>query len=359
MAIRKGLLEFLILKIVAANKVYVADILERLSDTDFATQEGTLYPLLSKMRRDGLLDYEWQESDAGPPRKYYELTAKGKTQLRRAERLLEAAQRDHLATWTIAMQKVISINLNGNAYQLEEDGYDVAAGLSGAGGTTSSKTIRIGPRSCADLEQAIADKCQRFLGPHKSIVTAGEGRRRSSPRWGRSPQGPRPKGPGQNTANGAKQNGGAASAPRAAETALPAPRGRDDRRRLQRHRDLLPAGRHAGSHRRSSSLALLTKGVGILIYVVMMFVVPEANTAKSVPLPAACRSTRRKSSIAVKRQYEKGSHQWQREWRRKQRQWRAGRAFGAAAVRAPSVARRGPAAVRAGAPDPVPDRRRR
>jgi PadR family transcriptional regulator PadR len=80
-AIRKGLLEFLILKIVAVNKVYVADIMERLSDADFATQEGTLYPLLSKMRRDGLLDYEWQESDAGPPRKYYELTAKGKTQL--------------------------------------------------------------------------------------------------------------------------------------------------------------------------------------------------------------------------------------------------------------------------------------
>ena len=79
--IRKGLLEFLILKIVAADKVYVADILKRLSDTEFATQEGTLYPLLSKMRRDGLVDYEWQESDAGPPRKYYELTAKGKSQL--------------------------------------------------------------------------------------------------------------------------------------------------------------------------------------------------------------------------------------------------------------------------------------
>ena len=80
-AIRKGLLEFLILKIVAADKVYVADILKRLSDTEFATQEGTLYPLLSKMRRDGLVDYEWQESDAGPPRKYYELTAKGRSQL--------------------------------------------------------------------------------------------------------------------------------------------------------------------------------------------------------------------------------------------------------------------------------------
>jgi PadR family transcriptional regulator PadR len=80
-AIRKGLLEFLILRIVSADKVYVADILKRLSDTDFTTQEGTLYPLLSRMRRDGLVDYEWQESDAGPPRKYYELTAKGRSQL--------------------------------------------------------------------------------------------------------------------------------------------------------------------------------------------------------------------------------------------------------------------------------------
>ena len=80
-AIRKGLLEFLILKIVAVREVYVADILARLSGTEFATQEGTLYPLLSKMRRDGLVDYKWQESDAGPPRKYYQLTAKGKSQL--------------------------------------------------------------------------------------------------------------------------------------------------------------------------------------------------------------------------------------------------------------------------------------
>ena len=80
-AIRKGLLEFLILKIVSANKVYVADMLKRLGSTEFTTQEGTLYPLLSKMRRDGLLDYEWQESEAGPPRKYYKLTARGKSQL--------------------------------------------------------------------------------------------------------------------------------------------------------------------------------------------------------------------------------------------------------------------------------------
>ena len=80
-AIRKGLLEFVILRIVSADKVYVADMLERLRATEFATQEGTLYPLLSKMRREGLVEYEWHESSAGPPRKYYALTPKGRTQL--------------------------------------------------------------------------------------------------------------------------------------------------------------------------------------------------------------------------------------------------------------------------------------
>ena len=79
--IRKGLLEFVILKIIDADQLYVADMLERLSRTEFTTQEGTLYPLLSKMRREGLVDYEWRESDSGPPRKYYELTGRGRNQL--------------------------------------------------------------------------------------------------------------------------------------------------------------------------------------------------------------------------------------------------------------------------------------
>ena len=79
--IRKGLLEFLILKIISADKVYVADMLKQLSTTEFATQEGTLYPLQSKMRRENLVDFEWRESETGPPRKYYKLTAKGKSQL--------------------------------------------------------------------------------------------------------------------------------------------------------------------------------------------------------------------------------------------------------------------------------------
>jgi PadR family transcriptional regulator PadR len=79
--LRKGLLEFLILDIVSAGDVYVADIVERLGRTDFATREGTLYPLLSTMRREGLLDYDWRESTAGPPRKYYRLTDLGRENL--------------------------------------------------------------------------------------------------------------------------------------------------------------------------------------------------------------------------------------------------------------------------------------
>jgi PadR family transcriptional regulator len=80
-AIRKGLLEYLVLRIVSQQTVYVPDILKRLAGTEFATQEGTLYPLLSRLRRERLVDYEWQESGSGPPRKYYRLTALGRSHL--------------------------------------------------------------------------------------------------------------------------------------------------------------------------------------------------------------------------------------------------------------------------------------
>lgn len=83
--IRKGLLELVVLKTISASKVYAADILEKLKNTEFETQEGTLYPLLSQLRRDGSVDYEWVESTAGPPRKYYRLTDVGKEQLAELE----------------------------------------------------------------------------------------------------------------------------------------------------------------------------------------------------------------------------------------------------------------------------------
>ncbi|MEN9704493.1 MAG: hypothetical protein RLZZ393_372 [Pseudomonadota bacterium] len=79
--IRKGLLEFAVLRLVAAEKLYVADMIRRLSATEFATQEGTLYPLLSRLRREGLVQYQWQESESGPPRKYYSLTDSGRAAL--------------------------------------------------------------------------------------------------------------------------------------------------------------------------------------------------------------------------------------------------------------------------------------
>lgn len=80
-AIRRGLLEFLVLKVISAGEVYAADILAALESTLFKTQEGTLYPLLSRLRRETLLDYEWRESETGPPRKYYSLTASGRKRL--------------------------------------------------------------------------------------------------------------------------------------------------------------------------------------------------------------------------------------------------------------------------------------
>ncbi len=79
--LRRGLLEFAVLTTLSTGRHYAADVVERLAGTPFATQEGTLYPLLSKMRRDGLLHHEWEESDSGPPRKYYRVTESGTERL--------------------------------------------------------------------------------------------------------------------------------------------------------------------------------------------------------------------------------------------------------------------------------------
>jgi PadR family transcriptional regulator PadR len=90
--LRKGLLELAVLKVISGRAVYAADILERLSATQFKSGEGTLYPLLSKLRREGLVAYEWEESAAGPPRKYYSLTEAGKEALERQNRYLKELQ---------------------------------------------------------------------------------------------------------------------------------------------------------------------------------------------------------------------------------------------------------------------------
>jgi PadR family transcriptional regulator, regulatory protein PadR len=81
LSLRRGLLEFAVLTVLSTGSLYAAEVLERLAGTHFATREGTLYPLFGKLRREGLLEYEWQESDSGPPRKYYRLTPAGTERL--------------------------------------------------------------------------------------------------------------------------------------------------------------------------------------------------------------------------------------------------------------------------------------
>lgn len=78
---RKGVLEFCILLIIAQGEVYASDILQGLKKADLLVVEGTLYPLLSRLRASGTVTYSWVESPAGPPRKYYTLTAAGRKTL--------------------------------------------------------------------------------------------------------------------------------------------------------------------------------------------------------------------------------------------------------------------------------------
>lgn len=75
---RKGFLEFPVLLIIGVSSVYAGDILKTLKDADLLVVEGTLYPLLSRLKRSGLVTYEWQESENGPPRKMYTITKEGR-----------------------------------------------------------------------------------------------------------------------------------------------------------------------------------------------------------------------------------------------------------------------------------------
>lgn len=87
--LRRGLLELAVLKVISRHKVYAGDILDALSVSEFATGEGTLYPMLSRMHRTGMVDYEWAESESGPPRKYYSLAPSGIKQLEDYEAYLK------------------------------------------------------------------------------------------------------------------------------------------------------------------------------------------------------------------------------------------------------------------------------
>jgi PadR family transcriptional regulator PadR len=76
---RKGVLEFCILSVLKEKEAYTSEILDTLKNAKLLVVEGTIYPLLTRLKNDGLLNYRWEESTSGPPRKYYELTELGKT----------------------------------------------------------------------------------------------------------------------------------------------------------------------------------------------------------------------------------------------------------------------------------------
>ena len=75
---RKGVLEYCILSIISEDDKYASEILETLKDAKMLVVEGTIYPLLTRLKNAGLLNYRWEESSSGPPRKYYGLTETGR-----------------------------------------------------------------------------------------------------------------------------------------------------------------------------------------------------------------------------------------------------------------------------------------
>ena len=82
---RKGILEYCILLILSKKPLYASDIIGELKTAQMIVVEGTLYPLLTRLKNDGYLSYRWEESQQGPPRKYYELTPDGQQFLNELE----------------------------------------------------------------------------------------------------------------------------------------------------------------------------------------------------------------------------------------------------------------------------------
>ena len=90
---RKGMLEYCVLLLLRRRPSYANDIIKQLKDADLIVVEGTLYPLLSRLKKDGLLTYEWRESLQGPPRKYYAMTEAGAFALREMDATWSALTR--------------------------------------------------------------------------------------------------------------------------------------------------------------------------------------------------------------------------------------------------------------------------
>ena len=213
------------------------------------------------------------------------------------------------------MQTVISINLNGHAYQVDEAGYTALRDyLAGADRTLAGNPDR--SEIVADLEQAIADRCQHVLGPHTSVVAAAD-----------VEQIIKEMGPIEEPAGATDEaESGSRREPAADAAARP--------RRLYR----IPEGAMIAGVCNGLAkyfgldatvvrfgfviAALLTRGAAVIGYVVMMFVIPEAKTAEQRADAGGAPFNAKDVIERAKRQAAEGSRTWRREWRRQQRQWR-------------------------------------
>lgn len=216
------------------------------------------------------------------------------------------------------MQKVISINLNGHAYQLDESGYDALREyLESADRTLAGNPDRA--EIMADLEQAIAEKCQKYLSPRKSVVNAAEIDQIVKE------MGPIEPPAAENTHSAGDGTTDDRQAPHG-DQAPP--------KRLYRNPDgAMIAGVCSGlasyfgidvAFVRIGFIVVvaLSKGAGILFYVAMMFIVPEARTGEERAAAGGTPFNAKEVIERAKKQYADGKRQWRRQWRHQQRQWR-------------------------------------
>ncbi len=98
---RKGLLEYCVLHIISRGEIYTSDLIDELTQAQMIVVEGTLYPLLNRLKSSTLVSYRWVESDAGPPRKYYSITEEG-----------QVALKSLAATWKGLVQSINQITKN-------------------------------------------------------------------------------------------------------------------------------------------------------------------------------------------------------------------------------------------------------
>ncbi|WP_051190454.1 PadR family transcriptional regulator [Kaistella palustris] len=109
---RKGILEFCILSLIDKKEMYVSDLIDELKKGKLDVVEGTLYPLLTRLKNGEFLAYRWEESTGGPPRKYYQMTDKGKLFLA-----------ELMTTWTELTESVTQITKNDNPTETADSAF--------------------------------------------------------------------------------------------------------------------------------------------------------------------------------------------------------------------------------------------